>query len=224
MTEFPQPCSTPRGSHPAELCPCLLQPLPGNPWSSWISPVLCHGQTFVGFLSAPVVVSPVSDPCPNAPAQTSLVPVKKSVLSFESQHFTAQLIPKDEDGRNFPGSHRFSPFSAELIHLPHPHTPPSWLGCLHPHHGPIAGNYFHTGFSSATNFATFTIPVLNPMPPGGSQRQRGAGINPGHGARATSTRRYQPRGAQAEVMSSHGSCNADTPGVGFLQLLHHAVK
>lgn len=102
--------------------------------------------------------------------------------------------------------------------------PPSWLGCLHPHHGPIAGNYFHKGFSSATNFATFTIPGLSPIPPGGSQRQCGAGINPGHGARATSTRRYQPRGAQAEAMSSHGSSKADLPGVEFFQLLHRVVK
>lgn len=74
-----------------------------------------------GVYSAPVVVPPQSL------TRVRMLPLGStrfqlnSALSFESQHSSAQLISRDEAGRNFPGIHRFPPFSAELALLPHPH-------------------------------------------------------------------------------------------------------
>lgn len=180
-------------SEPAELCPCLLQPLPGNPPGS-LSLCCAMDRPLWGFLLLLPWFHPVS-------AHVRMLLVRwvwfqlNPLLSFESPHSAAQLIPRDEAGRNFPGSHRFPPFSAELIHLPHPHinTPhPGWTVSI-PTTDPLQETISIQGWKPpTTNFVTFTIPVLSPIPPGGSQKQCGAGINPGHGARASSTWRQQP--------------------------------
>lgn len=146
-----------------------------------------------------------------------------SVLSFESPHSTAQLIPRDEAGRNFPGSHRFPLFSAELIHLFHPHITHPILAGLSP-----SPPWTHSSklFPYRIGNPQPQILSLSPFQCSPPSHQEGVRSSVGLGLIQDTVPGPLPHGGSspAEATSSHGSSNADLPGVGFLQVLHCVVK